>query len=467
MTHSTAALGATLAAGLITVVALNASSQTPAAAPAVDFVRDVRPILESRCYECHGPRKVKGRLRLDLKSSAIKGGLTGPAVIPGNADDSLLVRRVLGLDGEDRMPKDKDPLPDPQVALLRAWIAQGAAWPDDGPTTAAAAAAAAPEEDLPQHWAYRRPVRPTPPAVTHKAWVRNPIDQFVAARLEKEGLEPSPEASKEALIRRVSLDLVGLPPTPAEIDAFVADTAPDAYERLVDRLLASPHYGERWARPWLDLARYADSNGYEKDDLRTMWKYRDWVIKALNDDLPFDQFTIEQIAGDMLPNPTADQLIASGFHRNTQLNQEGGIDVEEARWETLLDRVNTTGTVWLGSHHRLRAVPQPQVRSVLAARLLPAARLLQQRRIHGPWPAGRRPLDCGAHARPAVARAGEEAERSRRRAEDAQREAHGSITGDRRRTARVGAVDGRACGAVDDADARCGARHDGDAYEEG
>src|SRR4029079_6807512 len=204
---------------------------------------------------------------------------------------------------------------DAQVALLRSWIAQGAGWPDDGPTTAAAAP---PEEDLPQHWAYRRPIRPTPPAVAQKAWVRNPIDQFVAARLEKEGLEPSPEASKEALIRRVSLDLVGLPPTPAEIDAFVADTGPDAYERLVDRLLASPHYGERWARPRLDLAPYADSHGDEKGDLRqprepastgekkensrTLWRSRDWVIKARNDDEPFDQFTIEQIAGDMVPN---------------------------------------------------------------------------------------------------------------------------------------------------------------------
>jgi uncharacterized protein DUF1553/uncharacterized protein DUF1549/cytochrome c len=345
VTASTAALATTLATGLVAVVTLSASGQAPAAAP-VDFSRDVRPILESRCYECHGPRKVKGRLRLDVKSSALKGGLTGPAVIPGNADDSLIVRRMLGLDGEDRMPKDKDPLPDAQVALIRAWIAQGAAWPDEGPATASTAP---PEEDLPEHWAYRRPVRPTLPAIAHKAWVRNPIDQFVAARLEKEGLEPSAEASKEAMIRRVSLDLVGLPPTPAEIDAFVADASPDAYERLVDHLLASPHYGERWARPWLDLARYADSHGYEKDDLRTMWKYRDWVIKALNDDLPFDQFTIEQIAGDMLPNPTTDQQIASGFHRNTQLNQEGGIDVEEARWETLLDRVNTTGTVWLGS----------------------------------------------------------------------------------------------------------------------
>ena len=337
---------AALATGLITVVALNASSQTPAPAPATDFVRDVRPILESRCYECHGPKKAKGRLRLDMKASAIKGGLTGPAVIPGNADDSLLVRRVLGLDGEDRMPKDKDPLPDAQVSLLRAWIAQGAAWPDDGPM---AAGAAAPEEDLPEHWAYRRPVRPTPLAVSHKAWVRNPIDQFVAARLEKEGLEPSPEASKEALIRRVSLDLIGLPPTPAEIDAFARRHRPDAYERLVDRLLASPHYGERWARPWLDLARYADSNGYEKDDLRTMWKYRDWVIEALNDDHAVR--SVHDRADRRRHAAQRDGRSADrhGFHRNTQLNQEGGIDVEEARWETLLDRVNTTGTVWLGS----------------------------------------------------------------------------------------------------------------------
>ena len=320
-------------------------AQTPAAA--VDYARDVRPLLEARCYECHGPKKTRGRLRLDVKIAALKGGKTGPAVIPGNADDSLLVRRILGLDGEDRMPLDKDPLPASEVAVLRAWVGQGAQWPDDPPGTSAAVALA--PDDAPPHWAYRRPTRPTPPAVSHTAWVRNPIDQFVAARLEKDGLAPSPEASKEALVRRVSLDLIGLPPTLAEIDAFTADTRPDAYDRLVDRLLASPHYGERWARPWLDLARYADSNGYEKDSLRTMWKYRDWVIKALNADLPFDQFTIEQLAGDMLPHPTSDQLIASGFHRNTLLNQEGGIDVEEARWETLLDRVNTTGTVWLGT----------------------------------------------------------------------------------------------------------------------
>jgi hypothetical protein len=343
-----------LAAGVVTIVAaviagsaLGASLRAQTPAPAVDYARDVRPILESRCYECHGTKKTRGRLRLDVKSAALKGGMTGPAVIPGNADDSLMIRRVLGLDGEDRMPLDKDALPADQIATLRQWIAKGAPWPDDPAGTSAAVTLA--PEDAPQHWAYRRPVRPMPPAVAHTAWPKNPIDQFVLARLEKEGLTPSPEASKEALIRRVSLDLTGLPPTLAEIDAFVADSRPDAYEQLVDRLLASPHYGERWARPWLDLARYADSNGYEKDNLRTMWEYRDWLIKALNADMPFDEFTIEQLAGDMLPNATRDQLIATGFNRNTLLNQEGGIDVEEARWETLIDRVNTTGTVWLGT----------------------------------------------------------------------------------------------------------------------
>jgi hypothetical protein len=327
--------------------ALGASADAQAPAPAVDYVRDIRPILESHCYECHGTKKTRGRLRLDVKSAALKGGMTGPAVIPGNADDSLLIRRLLGLDGEDRMPKDKDPLPADEIATLRAWIAQGAGWPDDPAGTSAAVTLA--PEDAPQHWAYRRPVRPIPPVVSHTAWPKNPIDQFVLARLEKDHLAPSPEASRGALIRRVSLDLIGLPPTLDEIDTFVADSRPDAYERLVDRLLASPRYGERWARPWLDLARYADSNGYEKDNLRTMWQYRDWVIKALNDDMPFDEFTIEQLAGDMLPNPTRSQIIATGFNRNTLLNQEGGIDVEEARWETLIDRVSTTGTVWLGT----------------------------------------------------------------------------------------------------------------------
>ena len=204
-----------------------------------------------------------------------------------------------------------------------------------------------------EHWAYRPPTRPPLPAVRAAAWILTPIDRFVLERLEKEGLAPSPEAPVETLARRVSLDLIGLPPSPREVDEVVADAARNgtgaAYARLVDRLLASPHYGERWARPWLDLARYADSHGFEKDLPRVMWKYRDWVIDALNRDMPFDRFTIEQMAGDMLPNPTPDQLVASGFHRNAMTNEEGGIDPEEAHYEVLVDRVNTTATVWLGT----------------------------------------------------------------------------------------------------------------------
>ena len=342
-------LAGVLAAGaLVASVRTQTAPAAPAAAPdpaPTDYTRDIQPLLATHCYECHGPKKARGRLRLDLKARALGGGETGPAIVPGHPDDSLVIRRVLGLDDEDRMPLDEDPLSDVQIATLRAWIAGGAPWPED--EAAAAVTSTAPAE--PDHWAYRRLIRPAPPEVTGRAWVRNPVDRFVAARLEQEGLVPAAEASREALLRRVSLDLIGLPPAPAEIDAFLADTRPDAYERVVDRLLASPHYGERWARPWLDLARYADSHGYEKDGLRVMWKYRDWVIAALNADTPFDRFTIEQIAGDMLPDATRDQIIATGFHRNTLLNQEGGIDVEEARWETLVDRVNTTATVWLGS----------------------------------------------------------------------------------------------------------------------
>ena len=200
-----------------------------------------------------------------------------------------------------------------------------------------------------EHWAYVKPKKAAPPAVSNEAWTRTPVDRFVLARLDAEKLMPSHEASRETLLRRVSLDLTGLPPTLAELDAFVADTRPDAYERVVDRLLASPHFGERWARLWLDLARYADSNGFEADRLRSMWPYRDWVIKALNADMPFDRFTVEQIAGDMLPDATRDQRIATGFHRNAMTNEEGGVDPDEALYEVLVDRVNTTATVWLGS----------------------------------------------------------------------------------------------------------------------
>ncbi len=337
---------AATAAAWVSVHAQNPAPQSPAAA--VDFTRDIQPILQASCYECHGPQKTKAHLRLDSRAGIMKGGETGAIVVPGKSEQSLIVRRVLGLDGDDRMPKEGDPLSPSQIALIRTWIDQGAVWPATEPAPAQSAA-----QDEPAHWAYRRPSRPALPEVRNTSWVRTPIDRFVLARLEKEGLSPSPEASLERLARRVSLDLIGLPPSPAEVDAFLADAQRDgkdaAYAALVDRLLASPHYGERWARPWLDLARYADSQGFEKDLPRVMWKYRDWVINALNQDMPFDRFTIEQIAGDMLPNPTIDQLIASGFHRNAMTNEEGGIDPGEARYEMLVDRVNTTATVWLGS----------------------------------------------------------------------------------------------------------------------
>ena len=297
---------------------------------AVDFTRDIQPILESRCFGCHGPTAASNAMRLDVRA----------VVTPGNSEQSLIVRRLLGLDGLSRMPKGGEPLPSAEIALIRAWIDQGARWPARG-------------DSQPEHWAYRSPGRPPLPAVRDTAWVRTPIDRFVLARLESEGLAPSPEASLETLVRRVSLDLIGLPPSPQDVDEVAADAARDgrdaAYARLVDRLLASPHYGERWARPWLDLARYADSHGFEKDLPRVMWKYRDWVIDALNRDMPFDRFTIEQIAGDMLPNATPEQVVASGFHRNAMTNEEGGTDPEESHYEVLVDRVNTTATVWLGS----------------------------------------------------------------------------------------------------------------------
>ena len=271
---------------------------------------------------------------------------------------SLLIRRVLGLDGEDQMPLDNDPLPEAMIARLRAWIDQGAPMPGPStssghPSTGSGQGPSTPSGDSaasdPEHWSYVKPSGPVLPAVALNSWPRNGIDRFVLARLEREHLRPSPEAAKGTLLRRVTLDLTGLPPSPADLDAFLADTAPDAYDRVVERLLASPHYGERWARPWLDLARYADTNGYEKDNRRSIWKYRDWVIDALNRDMPFDQFTIEQIAGDMLPEATVDQKIATGFHRNAMTNEEGGVDPEEALYEVLVDRVNTTATVWLGT----------------------------------------------------------------------------------------------------------------------
>lgn len=335
---------------IVASAAFRASAQQKAQ---VDYAKEIHPILQTSCYACHGSQKSLAGLRLDNKESAMKGGVSGAVIIAGNGKDSRLVHRIMGLDDEMRMPMKGEPLTPAQIETIKTWIDQGAQWPDeDGNATkkpTAASTSTSQKNPAPSHWAYLVPSHPQPPDIVQSAWVRTPVDNFVLARLEKENLTPSPEASKETLVRRLFLDLTGLPPAPKDVDDFLADVRPDAYEKLVDRLLGDPHYGERWARPWLDLARYADTNGYEKDRRREMWEYRDWVINALNNDLPFDEFTIEQLAGDMLPAPTTEQKIATGFHRNTMLNQEGGVDTEEARWETLLDRVNTTSTVWLGS----------------------------------------------------------------------------------------------------------------------
>ncbi len=308
----------------------------------VDFVKDIRPIFVRSCYSCHGPEEQEGGLRLDRRKDALAGGDSGPAILPHKSAQSRLILVVAGLDEElGQMPPEGEgtPLAKEEIALLRAWIDQGAPQPQEADQ----------KRRESKHWAFRPIVRPEVPQVKNSAWVRNPIDAFILARLEKEGIAPSPEADRYTLIRRVYLDLLGLPPSPEQIEQFVNDPRPDAYERMVDQALASPHYGERWGRHWLDLARYADSDGYEKDRPRPWaWRYREWVIRALNADMPFDQFTIEQLAGDLLPNPTIEQLVATGFHRNTLTNREGGVDREEDRVKQTVDRTNTTGTVWLG-----------------------------------------------------------------------------------------------------------------------
>jgi hypothetical protein len=315
-------------------------AQTAASPP--DLKQQVLEILAASCASCHNAQQASGKLRLDTLEGLTAGGASGPAVVPGQSESSNLYQRVTSSDRTLRMPLAGASLAPPKLAALKAWIDAGA----DGVTRHAAVEKEAP---LPvkNHWAYQRPARPALPKVQGKA--TNPIDNFILAKLEQQRMKFSPEATKETLIRRLSLDLIGLPPSPSEVDEFVNDTRPDAYERVVDRLLASPHYGERWARPWLDFARYADTNGYEADFRRTMWKYRDWVIDALNSDMPFDRFTVEQIAGDMLPKATIEQKIATGFHRNTMYNEEGGVDKDEAYFEVLVDRVSTTASVWLGS----------------------------------------------------------------------------------------------------------------------
>ncbi|MBA4187952.1 MAG: hypothetical protein C0467_08025 [Planctomycetaceae bacterium] len=321
----------------VIVLAFSVVAAPPAepAAPAVagqpakvDFNRDVRPILADNCFACHGPdeKTRKAKLRLDTK----EGLLGSNSVVPGKPAESELIVRVTAHDGAELMPPAKSgkKMTAAQIATLKAWVEQGATWS--------------------AHWAFIAPVRPPSPGVKTATWVRNPIDAFVLARLESEGLKPSPEADKTTLIRRLSLDLTGLPPTPQEVAAFLKDDSPEAYEKVVNKLLESPQYGERMAMSWLDGARYADSNGYQADYERFMWRWRDWVIDAFNTNMPYDQFTIEQLAGDMLPNATVSQKLATGFNRNHRINTEGGIIAEEWRIETVVDRVDTTFSVWQG-----------------------------------------------------------------------------------------------------------------------
>jgi mono/diheme cytochrome c family protein len=314
------------------LLGLLALAAPAAAQQKVDFQRDIRPILSAACFQCHGPdeNNRKADLRLDTKTGAFADREGTVAFVPGKPDKSAAYLRLSAEDPKKRMPPAKSgkTLSKEQIERIRTWIEQGAVWSD--------------------HWAFVAPVRPPAPAAQNAAWVRNPIDAFILARLEKEGLKPAAEADRVTLLRRLSLDLTGLPPTIAEVDAFLGDKSADAYEKQVERLLKSPHYGERWGRHWLDAARYADSDGYEKDKLRLVWAYRDWVINAFNRDLPYDRFIIEQLAGDLLPGATQDQRVATGFLRNSMINEEGGIDPEQFRMEAMFDRMDAIGKGILG-----------------------------------------------------------------------------------------------------------------------
>jgi hypothetical protein len=318
--------------GFFPVVTIMLSAHLSLGADEINYSRDIRPILSAKCWHCHGPdaKARQGELRLDQQLSAHARRESGTAIVPGFPEQSLLIQRIMDVDPEVHMPPVEQPrqLTAREVELLKRWVSQGGSYE--------------------KHWAFEPPVRPAVPAVSIPGLARNAIDRFVLRQLALEGLAPSPEADRRTLIRRLSLDLTGLPPGPGAVDRFVSDAQPAAYERLVDRLLASPQYGERMALTWLDAARFADSGGYQGDILRSMWLWRDWVIKAYNSNMPFDQFTIEQLAGDLLPAPTEAQRIATGFNRNHRINDEDGIVLEEFRVEYVADRVETTGTVWLG-----------------------------------------------------------------------------------------------------------------------
>jgi Protein of unknown function (DUF1553)/Protein of unknown function (DUF1549)/Planctomycete cytochrome C len=322
----TGAAGCALVMGAWTAAWLTICPALAAAEEKVSFNQDIRPILSDKCFHCHGfdEKERKGELRLDLPAEALKGGKSGPVIVPRKPLESELMKRVLTTDPDEVMPPPKrhKAVTGAEAELLSKWISQGAEYQG--------------------HWAFIKPGRPTPPSIT-----ANPIDAFILEKLTAAGLTPSAPASKETLIRRVTHDLTGLPPSRDEVAAFLADTSPKAYETLVDRLLASPRYGEHMATRWLDMARYADSNGFQSDTSRQMWPWREWLIRSLNNNLPFDQFTIHQLAGDMLPNATKDQIMATGFQRNHRLNGEGGRIVEEWFAETVIDRVETTGMTWM------------------------------------------------------------------------------------------------------------------------
>jgi mono/diheme cytochrome c family protein len=321
----------------------------------VHFGRDIQPIFAKRCLACHGPDQAKGGLRLDKKDKALAELDSGErAIVPQKLDKSALIARITTTEKSERMPPQGAPLTEREISLLKQWIQDGAAWES--------------------HWSFEPVSKAQPPAVSDQKWVRNPIDAFVLNRLEAAGLTPAPPASKLALLRRVTFDLTGLPPTPAEVDAYLADNSPNAYEKLVDRLLASPRYGERWARHWLDVVRYADTNSYERDDAKPhSWRYRDYVIRSLNDDKPYDQFVREQIAGDELPNPTADSIIATGFYRLGIWDDEP-TDPLQARYDVLDDILTTTGQTFLGltvncarcHDHKIDPIPQKEYYSLLA-----------------------------------------------------------------------------------------------------
>ena len=360
-------VGLAVALAVAALAGLTSRAHTGQTAPPttgqVDFSFQIRPLLSDRCFRCHGPdaSKRKAKLRLDTREGAFKDIDDGWSIVkPGVPEKSELVRRIFSELEDDMMPPADShlALSDAEKALLRRWVAEGA--------------------DYKPHWSLI-PVHELAAAAA-PAGSAPSIDGFVRARLAKEGLKPAPQAAPEILLRRLALNLTGLPPTPAEIDAFLADRAPGAYARVVDRYLASPAYGERMAMDWLDLARYADTYGYQADFDRDMSPYRDWVIRAFNQNLPYDQFLLWQLAGDLLPNATRDQRIATAFNRLHRQTNEGGSIEEEFRTEYVLDRVNTFGTVDAGADARVRALPRPQVRPDHAARLLLALRVLQQHR---------------------------------------------------------------------------------------